>query len=116
MAETGSSGAVGEPRLAADALGVLNQLFQAITHIAPAAGIIYSTQYMATQGGASHPLAFVVATVAALLAAYCLRVLVAKIHSAGGYFTIHSIALGHAVGFVTSWLYFLYDPIGPASL
>ncbi len=108
--------AAGEARLDANALGLVNQLFQAITHMAPAAGVIFSAQYMATQGGASHPLAWALATVAALLAAYCLRVLVAKIHSAGGYFTIHSIALGHGVGFVTSWLYFLYDPLVPAAL
>src|SRR5581483_11992980 len=108
--------AAGEARLAANSLGVVAQFFQSMTHMAPAAGVIFSAQYMATQGGASHPLAWALATVAALLAAYCLRTLVAKIHSAGGYFTIHSVALGHGLGFVSSWLYFLYDPLVPAAL
>jgi amino acid transporter len=102
--------------LAPNSIGVVQQLFQSITHIAPAAGTILSVQFMATQGGASHPLAFLLALVGALLAAYSLRQLVRKIHTAGGYFTIHSIALGRFWGFVTSWLYFLYDPLVPAGL
>jgi ABC-type transport system substrate-binding protein len=36
---------------------------------------------------------------------------VKKVRSAGGYFVIHSVALGDTAGFTTSWLYFLYDPV-----
>jgi len=33
-----------------------------------------------------------------------------------GYFVIHSVALGHFVGFTTSWLWFLFEPLVPAAL
>jgi len=79
-----------QPALAAGTLGLWGQLFQAVTHMAPAAGIVFSTQYMASQGGASHALAYVVATIACTLSALCLKELVKKVRSAGGYFVIHS--------------------------
>ena len=100
-----------QPGLAAGTLGLWGQLFQAVTHMAPAAGIVFSTQYMASQGGASHALAYVIATIACTLSALCLKELVKKVRSAGGYFVIHSVALGEAAGFTTSWLYFIYDPV-----
>jgi amino acid transporter len=100
-----------QPALAAGTLGLWGQLFQAVTHMAPAAGIVFSTQYMASQGGASHALAYVIATIACTLSALCLKELVKKVRSAGGYFVIHSVALGDAAGFTTSWLYFIYDPV-----
>ena len=60
---------VPQPAPAAGTLGLWGQLFQAVTHMAPAAGIVFSTQYMASQGGASHALAYVLATVACTLSA-----------------------------------------------
>src|SRR5438045_7362099 len=84
--------------------------------MAPAAGIVFSVQYMASQGGASHTLAYILATLACLFTALCLKEVVRKVRSAGGYFVIHSVALGHFVGFTTSWLWFLFEPLVPAAL
>jgi len=111
MAQSAAVAGTAPPQLAAGSLGLWGQIFQAITHMAPAAGIVFSTTYMASQGGASHALAYVIATVACTLSALCLKELVKKVRSAGGYFVIHSVALGDAAGFTTSWLYFLYDPV-----
>jgi hypothetical protein len=36
--------------------------------------------------------------------------------NAGGYFVIQSVALGHFVGFTTSWLWFLFEPLVPVAL
>ncbi|MBV9354808.1 MAG: APC family permease, partial [Chloroflexi bacterium] len=105
-----------QPRLAAGALGLAGQLFQSITHMAPAAGVIFSAQYMASKGGGSLTLAWILACVACLLTALCLKEVVRKVRSAGGYFVIHSVALGHFVGFTTSWLWFLFEPLVPAAL
>lgn len=105
-----------QPRLAAGAIGLAGQLFQSITHMAPAAGVIFSAQYMASKGGGSLTLAWIIATVACLLTALCLKEVVRKVRSAGGYFVIHSVALGHFVGFTTSWLWFLFEPLVPAAL
>jgi amino acid transporter len=104
------------PKLAAGAIGLAGQLFQSITHMAPAAGVIFSAQFMASKGGGSLTLAWVLATVACLLTALCLKEVVGKVRSAGGYFVIHSVALGHFVGFTTSWLWFLFEPLVPAAL
>ena len=111
MAQSTAVASAGQPTLAAGTLGLWGQLFQAITHMAPAAGIVFSATYMASQGGGSHALAYVIATIACTLSAICLKELVKKVRSAGGYFVIHSVALGDAAGFTTSWLYFLYDPV-----
>ncbi len=111
MAQSATITSTRPPGLAAGTLGLWGQLFQAVTHMAPAAGIVFSTQYMASQGGASQALAYVIATIACTLSALCLKELVKKVRSAGGYFVIHSVALGDAAGFTTSWLYFLYDPV-----
>src|SRR3981081_2173997 len=105
-----------QPRLAAGALGLSGQLFPSITHIAPAAGGIFSAQYMASKGGGSLTLAWIIATVACLLTALCLKEVVGKVRSAGGYFVIHSVALGHFVGFHTGWLWFRFEPLVPAAL
>src|SRR3982074_2877362 len=107
---------VEQPRLAAGAIGLAGQLFQSITHMAPAAGVIFSAQFMASKGGGSLTLAWILATVACLLTALCLKEVVGKVRSAGGYFVIHSVALGHFVGFTTSWLWFLFEPLVPAAL
>src|SRR6478672_9657833 len=105
-----------QPRLAAGAIGLAGQLFQSITHMAPAAGVIFSAQYMASKGGGSLTLAWIIATVACLLTALCLKEVVRKVRSAGGYFVIHSVALGHFVGFTTSWLWFLDEPLNAVGL
>jgi len=107
---------VEQPRLAQGAIGVVGQVFQSISHMAPAAGVIFSAQYMATKGGASLTLAWIIATIACLLTAASLKEVVRKVHGAGGYFVIISASLGHFVGFTTSWLWFLFEPMVPAGL
>lgn len=105
-----------EPTLAKGALGLGGQLFQSITHMAPAAGVIFSAGFMASRGGGALALAWLIATVACALTAICLVDVVRKVRSAGGYFVIHSVALGHLVGFTTSWLWFLFEPLVAAGL
>src|SRR5437867_13216398 len=95
-----------QPRLAAGAICLAGQLFQSITHMAPAAGVIFSAQYMATKGGGSHALAWLLATIAVCLSAWCLREVARKVRSAGGHCVIRSVALGHFVRFSTGWLWF----------
>src|SRR5437870_1309068 len=109
-----TAGTVEQPRHMGGAVGLAGLLFQSITQMAPAAGIIFSVQYMASQGGASLGLGFITATVACLLTALCLKEVVQKVRSAGGWFVINMVGLGSTAGFLTSWLYMLYDPINPA--
>src|SRR5436190_10146678 len=92
-----------QPGLAVGAIGQVGQIFQSITHMAPAAAIVFSAQYMATQGGGSLALGWLLASVACMLTALCLAEVVRKVHGAGGYFVLHSVAFGSFVGFSTGW-------------
>src|SRR5207244_4878443 len=79
-ARTGSLAAAAEqPRLMGGAIGLAGLLFQSITHMAPAAGVIFSVQYMASQAGAALGLGFILATVACLLTALCMKEVVQKV-------------------------------------
>ena len=97
--------------LKSNVLSWRSQFFQAIAHMAPASGIVMSFQFMATRSGSALPLAVVCAAVLSLLVAYCLSLLTRKYFGASGYFQIHSRALGSKVGFTTSWLFFIYEPL-----
>ncbi|MFO7201995.1 hypothetical protein Q2365_23785, partial [Enterobacter hormaechei] len=59
---------------------------QAITHIGPAVGIIFSIQSITGVAGLASPFAFVVAAIAMSTVAVSVIQLSKKISSAGGYF------------------------------
>ena len=98
-------------QLQANSFGWGGQFFQGLAHMAPAAGIIMTAQFMATRAGSALPLAIGFAAVLALMVGGCLGMLTRKYHGASGYFQIHSQALGSRLGFTTSWLFFLYEPV-----
>lgn len=97
-------------RLKANSFGWSGQFFQSMAHMAPAIGVVLNAQVMASRAGSALPLASLFAMILALLLAYCLGLLTRKYYGASGYFQIHSRALGSKVGFVTSWLFLLYEP------
>ncbi len=97
-------------RLKPDSLGWLGQFAQSMAHMAPAVGIVLNGQLMALHAGPALPLASSFAAILALMLAFCLAELTRKYAGASGYFQIHSRALGSRTGFVTSWLFFLYEP------
>src|SRR5262249_40424287 len=94
----------------ADSFGWMGQFFQSMAHMAPAIGIMMAAPYMASRGGSALPLATLFGMVLAMLLAYCLGLLTRKYYGASGYFQIHSRALGSKVGFITSWLFLIYEP------
>lgn len=95
-------------------LGLPAITFQGITHMAPAAGVILSAPFIATYAGAAMPLAFLLALIVSLLIASSIAQLAKHLPSAGGYYTYISRGLGPKLGFMTGWLYFLYDPVIPS--
>ncbi len=97
-------------RLKANSFGWIGQFFQSMAHMAPAIGIISTAQFMASRAGFALPLAMVFAMVLAILLAYCLGLLTRQYYGASGYFQIHSRALGSRIGFITSWLFLIYEP------
>jgi amino acid transporter len=98
------------------ALGGREVVFQAISHLGPAIGVIVVAPVIASLVGASMPLIMLIAMIAILLTGACVAMLAAKLPSAGGYYSYVSHGLGKRSGFVTSWAYFLYDPLIPTLL
>ena len=113
--EMGVTPSAEQPKLASGALNLSAVFFHTLSYMAPVGGLVYSVQYPAVQAGTSLGLAYVFATFACLLTALCLKELVRKVRSSGGYFVMHSVALGHFAGFTTSWLWFIYAGLLPAS-
>ncbi|MCQ0020902.1 APC family permease [Actinomadura madurae] len=98
------------------ALGTPEVVFQAISHLGPAIGVIIVAPVIAGLVGASMPLLMLLAMAAVLLTGAGVAMLAAKLPSAGGYYSYVSHGLGKRSGFVTSWAYFLYDPLIPTLL
>src|SRR5262245_38779909 len=112
--EVGVTPSAEQPKLAAGTLNLSAVFFHTLSYISPVGGLVFSVQYPAVQAGSSLTLAYVLATVACLLTALCLKELVRKVRSSGGYFVIHAVALGHLAGFTTSWLWFISAGLLPA--
>lgn len=111
---TGVQEDVLQTELRAGALHLPEVLMQAITHIAPGAGLILSMQFIVSQSGIVAPLAFSMAFLIVLTLGISLTQLARYLPSAGGYYTYLSRTVHPRAGFLTSWLYFLYDPMGAA--
>ena len=103
-----------EPNLRAGALGLPSVIMQAVTHIAPGTGVILTLQLITKHAGQAVPLAFAIGFVIMLALGMSLAELAKHIPSAGGYYTYVSRTVHPRAGFLTAWLYFLYDPVGTA--
>jgi amino acid transporter len=102
-----------EPELRAGAVGLWGSIFQGLTHMAPAAGVMTGIGFIAASAGSAIPLAFVLAGVISLLIAMSINQMAKHLPSAGGYFTYVSRGINPRLGFMTGWIYFLYDPLIP---
>ena len=77
-------------------------------------GLVLSLQYITLNAGAAAPLAFAVAFCVVLTLGISLTQLARNHPSAGGYYTYISRTLNPRAGFLTAWIYFLYDPVSTA--
>jgi len=101
-------------KLKAGALKLPALLMQGITHIAPAVGLLLTMQVVASWAGIATPLAYTIAFCVVLTLGISLAQLARHLPSAGGYYTYVSRTVHPYAGFLTAWLYFLYDPTGTA--
>ena len=97
--------------LRAGALGLREVIMQAVGHIGPAGGTLTSLAFITTLAGLATPVTYIFGGAICLLVALALTQLARKIHGAGGYFTYVGRTVGPRAGFITAWLYFLYDPL-----
>lgn len=96
--------------LRAGALKFPAVLMQGITHIAPAVGLVLSIQFITSTAGVDAPLAYAIAFLIMLMLGVSLMQLARHLPSAGGYYTYISRTIHPRAGFLTTWIYFLYDP------
>ena len=100
-----------EPQLRADALKLPSVLMQGVTHMAPVCSLVLCMQMVAKHARLTAPLAFAIAFGIVLTLGISLTQVARHITSAGGYYTYVSRTIHPRAGFLTAWLYFLYDPI-----
>ena len=111
----GSSPLVAETSLRSGALGFPGVLMQAVTGVAPAAGLLLTVQFTAGLAGVASPLAYLCAALILLMLSVSVSELAKYLPSAGGYYTYVSRTVHPRAGFMTGWLYFLYTPVIPAA-
>jgi amino acid transporter len=101
-------------RLRANALSFTSVLTQGITHIAPAMGLVVAVQFVTSLAGVASPLAYTIAFLIVMMLGVCLAQLALHLPSAGGYYTYVCRSLNSKAGFLTGWMFFIYDPLTAA--
>lgn len=108
--------AEGQIGLKRGALGLPDVLFQGITHIGPAIGVIFTLPFIALYAGPAMPISLFLAMIVCMFIANTVAQFSRYMPSSGGYYTFVSRGLGPRWGFITAWSYFFYDPLGPAAV
>jgi amino acid transporter len=112
VASAGTEGRNGSLRRGA--LGLPAAVMQGVSHIAPAVGMVLTLQFITSLAGLTAPLSYALAFVIVLTLGIALTQLAKYLPSAGGYYTYVSRTVHPRAGFLTAWLFFLYDPTGAA--
>lgn len=102
-------------QLERDALTLRDVVFQGITHIAPAANVVFTLPVIAAHAGAAMPLSLLLSAVVCFLIANTVAQFSRYVPSSGGYYTFVSRGLGPRWGFLTTWSYLIYEIVGPAA-
>jgi amino acid transporter len=100
MADSGST-----TKLASNAIGLADVLFQSITSMAPAAAIAASIPLGAAFAGGALPLAVVIAFIGILFTAWAIGQLASHIPAAGSVATYAAAGLSPKIGFLVGWSY-----------
>jgi amino acid transporter len=90
-----------------NALTAADVIAVATATYAPTAALYYNTPFAAGFAPGAVPFAFMLATIAMLAVAICMRQLALRMASAGGYYSWVRGALGQRIGFLVGWLVLL---------
>ncbi len=105
----------GGPTLRPRALELTGVVMQALTHIAPAVGMIAFIPMITGYSGVTSPLAYLVALVIILMLGVSLTQLARYLPAAGGYFTYVSATLHPRLGFLAAWMFFIVELVAPGA-
>jgi amino acid transporter len=103
-----------DPQLRRNALGLPELVFQGVTHIAPAANILFAFPIIALKAGPAMPISFLLATIVCLFIGNTVSQFSKYMPSSGGYYSFTTRGLGSRTGFMATWSYLIYDFLGPA--
>jgi len=103
-----------EPQLQANSLGLPELVFQGVTHIAPAANIVFTFPIIALQAGPAMPLSFLLSTIVCFFIGNTVSQFSKYIPSSGGYYSFATRGLGSRIGFMATWSYLIYEILGSA--
>jgi len=101
-------------QLRRNALGLPELVFQGVTHIAPAANMLFAFPIIALKAGPDMPLSFLLSTLVCFLIGNTVAEFSNYMPSSGGYYSFTTRGLGPHVGFIATWSYLIYDFLGPA--
>jgi len=96
--------------LARGAIGLPGVLMQSITTVAPAIGMLFTIQFIASFAGVAAPLGYLLSFVLVLAIAACVSQLARQLPNSGGFFTYISRTVHPRVGWLTGHLMVLYMP------
>ena len=102
---------VADTELQAGAIGFWGNMVQAVTHIAPGLNVLLGLTFIVSFAGVTAPIAYLLGGIICLGVAVVLTQLAKQFTGAGGYFLYISRTVGPRFGWLTTWLYFLYDPV-----
>ena len=102
---------VADTELKAGAIGFWGNMVQAVTHIAPGLNVLLGLTFIVSFAGVTAPIAYLLGGIICLGVAVVLTQLAKQFTGAGGYFLYISRTIGPRFGWLTTWLYFLYDPV-----
>jgi amino acid transporter len=103
-----------DPQLRRNSLGLLELVFQGITHIAPATNMIFAFPIIALKAGAAMPLSFLLSMIVCFFIGNTVAEFSRYLPSSGSYYSFATRGLGNRVGFMTAWSYLTYDMVGGA--
>ena len=103
-----------DSQLRRNALGLPELVFQGVTHIAPAANVLFAFPIIALKAGPTMPLSFLLATIVCLFIGNTVSQFSKYMPSSGGYYSFTTRGLGSRMGFMATWSYLIYDFLGPA--
>jgi amino acid transporter len=104
----------GAPQLRRNALGLTELVFQGVTHIGPAANMLFAFPIIAMQAGPDMPLSFLLTTIVCVFIANTVTQFSRYMPSSGGYYSFATRGLGTRGGFMATWSYLIYEFLGPA--
>jgi amino acid transporter len=103
-----------DPQLRRNALGLTELVFQGVTHIGPAANMMFAFPIIALQAGPDMPLSFLLTTIVCVFIANTVTQFSRYMPSSGGYYSFATRGLGTRGGFMATWSYLIYEFLGPA--